>query len=372
MAIKDSKKIKVLIFGMSPLVGGVETYVTSILHGIPQEKISVDLLVKERITGNNGANISGYYNRLLIIPRLEKHPFGAIRALKKECKQNSYDILHFNLCTSYLGIYAAIVKFFSPQTKIIFHSHNGNDKRKIRHFLFKPLINIVADKKIACSEVAAKWMFGTKQFEKGEVEILNNFIDTRSFIFNKAKRQRVRKGLGLQDKFVIGHVGRFSPQKNHEKVIEIFNEVHLKNNKTILMLLGTGPLENKIKIMSKKLNLENNILFLGTKNNINDYYQAMDLFILPSLFEGLPIAGIEAQASGLRCLFSDTIDDKSALSNLVQFIPLNDTSQWAKRICDIAKLNYPRKNMQEVIVNSGYDMKTEIKKIESMYNELAK
>ena len=166
-----------------------------------------------------------------------------------------------------------------------------------------------------------------------------------------------------------GHVGRFDLQKNHKGLIDIFYEVTKEYKNTILLLIGSGILENEIKEYVKELKLENAVMFLCVKDNINEYYQAMDLFVLPSLFEGLPIVAIEAQTSGLQCILSDNIDKNTKITNNVIFLPTNDIELWESNILKTINFKYKRKNMEKEIINANYDLKTEIKKIEKIYME---
>lgn len=361
------KKKKILIYGMTSAVGGIENYIITILQNIDQCIFDIDLLVKEDIIGINSKNIKDYYRKIYKIPSIYKHPIKVFLALKKISKDNKYDVIHFNLCLSTACIYGLVLKLFSNKTKIYIHSHNGSIKNKFKHYIFRPISNIIADKKLACSEVAAKWMFGAKYVKQNKVVLLNNFIDTNKFLFNENIRNKIRKELNIENKFVLGHVGRFDYQKNHKGLIDIFSKVEKENDNVVLILLGTGDLETKIKNYVHYLNLDKKVLFVGLKENANEYYQAMDLFLLPSLYEGLPIVGIEAQASGLKCFFSDTIDKKSDITGNVEFISLGGLNLWEKKISQVVKNGYIRKNMKKSLVIAGYDLEEEIKKIENMY-----
>lgn len=360
--------MKVLIFGVTHLVGGVENYLITLLQHIDKNKFDIDLLVKEDITGINKEKIDGYYNKIYKISDFKRHPIKTIKLLKEISRNNHYDVIHFNICLATTSVYAFILKMFSKNSKVLIHSHNGDDKKKIRHYLFRIILNKFADKKLACSEVAAKWMFGKKAVKNNEVILCNNFIDTDKFLFNESYRNKIRQELNIENKFVIGHVGRFNYQKNHKELIDIFNSVAKENDDVVLILLGTGELVDEIKEYVDNLKLNDKVLFLGLKANTNEYYQAMDLFMLPSLFEGLPIVAIEAQASGLKCLVADTVDKNSDITGNLTFIPLNNIDLWKKEINKIIKSNYKRENMKKVISKSGYDLTTEIKKIENLYS----
>ncbi len=361
------EKRKILIFGMTSIVGGVETYLTTLLSNINHEQFDIDLLVKGDFSGINYEQNKGNYKNLYVIRKLSKHPIKGLKFLKKIAIENQYDVVHFNIgnaCSSICGI---IFKLFSPHTQIFIHSHNGDDPYKLRHYLTRPIMNKIASKKLACSQIAGEWMYGKKVMKKENVILLHNFINTDKFLYNEKIRNQIRKKLNIQNDFVIGHVGRFSEQKNHRYLIDIFYHTLSKHPNIKLMLLGTGELESEIQNYVKELGIEDKVLFLGLQENANEYYQAMDLFVLPSLFEGLPVVGIEAQTSGLKCLFADTIDNKSDITKNVTFIPLNDIDLWTKNIEKVMNSHYQRENMKKLIIKANYDLKTEIKKIEKLY-----
>ena len=359
------KKTKILIWGMTPFVGGVEKYIVNILQNIDNTKFEIDLLVKDDIEGLNGDRIKGFYNKMYKVPKIKKHPIKACQYLRELSKKNKYDIIHFNLGNANMIVYALPLKLFSKDSKLIFHSHNGDDARKITHYISRPILNFIADERIACSKIAASWMYG----KKVNAMLLNNAIDTEKFLFNETIRNKIRKELKIEDCFVIGHIGRFDKQKNHKCLIDIFYQLKKVHKNVILLLIGSGILENEIKEYVKELKLENAVMFLGVKDNTNEYYQAMDLFVLPSLFEGLPIVAIEAQTSGLQCILSDNIDENTKITNNVIFLPTNNIELWKSNILKTINLKYKRKNMEKEIINANYDLKTEIKKIEKIYME---
>lgn len=368
----SKQKSRILVLGMSPRVGGVERYIITLLHNLDRGSFSIDFLIREDITGKNAEDIKGYYENIYKIPNFTKNPLKTIRSIKKIAIQNNYDIVHANICLSSSAVYAFLIKLFSKNTKVYIHSHSASDKKKIRHHIIRPFLNKYSDQKIACSENAAKWMFGDKAFRKNDVKILNNFIDTKHFLYNAKTRNKIRKELNLEDKFVIGHVGRFVSVKNHQWLIDMFAQLSDKNDNYRLILIGTGELEDKIKSHAKTMGIEKKVQFLGTKSNINEYYQAMDLFVLPSLYEGLPIVCIEAQASGLKCLLADTVDKKADISGNVDFLPLDTPLLWQKKIRRIAKNGYRRANMQKTIIAAGYDLKKGVEEIEELYKKETK
>lgn len=362
---------KVLIYGYTSTVGGVETFISNLLMNIDKNEFKIDLLLQEELKGINKERIKNNYDNYYVINNIKKHPVKTLKELFSIYKKNKYDVIYMCLSTASSCIYALPSKIFNRNTKIIIHSHNGNDRKKFQHYLFRILLNKIADKKIACSKLASNWMFGKR---KKDVILINNAIQTNLFTYNKNIRENIRQSLNISDsEFVIGHVGRFNEQKNHTELIDIFNNYLKINSNSKLLLIGAGELEEVIKNKAKKLGILEKILFLGVKSNVNEYYQAMDIFVMPSLFEGLPIVGIEAQTSGLTCLFSDNITKESDIVGTSKFIGLRNIEIWCK---EIKKINENQKEIDRLngkiinsIIEKGYDLRTETKKIENMFKE---
>ena len=195
-------------------------------------------------------------------------------------------------------------------------------------------------------------------------------IDLNNFLFDEKIRNEKRNEMGfLPTDMIIGHVGRFMKQKNHKFIIDIFYELYKRNNNYKLILIGQGPLQNEIEEKVKQLKIENNVLFLGQKKDVYKYYQAMDLFLFPSLYEGLGIAVIEAQTSGLPCVVSDEIPLKTKVSEKIKFISLKKSiNVWCETINKMVKKE--REININRIANAGFNIKTEVKKIEDVYNIL--
>ena len=239
-------------------------------------------------------------------------------------------------------------------------------KNKILQYACNLVLRNNVDVYCACSKIAGESKF-IDSVVKDKLIIIKNGIDVEKFKFNVRKRVELRGLLNIQDdEFVVGHVGRFSDEKNHTFLIDIFNEIVKLRPLSRLMLIGSGELESTVKDKVKLLDLEEKVLFIGNVNNVYDYYQAMDCFVLPSKFEGLPLVGIEAQSVGLLCFFADTITSELGVTSLARYISLNEIPKvWAEKICENNKED--RLDMTEAIKNAGFDIETEIKKIESFY-----
>lgn len=364
---QDNSIIKVLqVNAGTKGYGGVSAIVFNIYKNIDKEKVQFDFLSPNKTTygihrkdiEKMGGNIyelnidkNKIINKVLLSRRLN------------EClRKNKYDIIHINSGSFFFNLQVAMIAKKNRIKRIIVHSHNTlNEKNKIKNLIvkiFKPVLNYYATDFMACSKKAATAMF-TKKVATQKTIIIKNGINIDKFKFNEIIREKIRKELNIEDNFVvIGHVGRFVPQKNHDFLIDCFNEIYKLNKNTVLLLIGEGELEEKIKEKVSKLNLHNNVKFLGLRKNVNEIMQAMDVFVLPSLYEGLPIVGIEAQAAGLKCVMSDTITSEVDITNNVQFLNLeaDSLSKWSKEILKYS--NFDRKEIYKDIITSGYDIKS--------------
>ena len=197
---------------------------------------------------------------------------------------------------------------------------------------------------------------------------MKNAIDSELFIANRNEREKVRKEFGLENQFVVGHVGRMHPQKNHDFLIDVFSEIKKKKQNAKLVLIGTGPLKNKLRKKIQYLGLSEYVIFLGNRKDINRLYQAMDVFIFPSLFEGLGIVSIEAQAAGIPVLCSEGLPPETNITPIYHMLMLKEGAEvWAQSAIDIAKTPLAHSNMQEYIIDSGFDMKVVAEMMEKYY-----
>lgn len=238
-------------------------------------------------------------------------------------------------------------------------SSNSNDgksiKAKAAHVLGKLLYRKYADVKIAPSDLAAKYTFGKKAYRRGEVHILHNALDLNVYSFDEQTRNHIRKEFSIDDNVkIIGHVGRFMSQKNHSFLLDIFNEIHKQNQNTVLMLVGKGELKDKIKEKIKALNLEDSVIFTGVRADIPALLSAMDVFVFPSFYEGIPNTVIEAQATGLPCLIADTITKEANVTGLVRYMPLKAPEEWAKEALNM--ISDTRMQTKEIMIRNGYDI----------------
>lgn len=367
------KPVKVLQIGMTENIGGMETYLMAQYRKLNRDKVRYDFL---NITGESQIVFSDEIKRngdsIYAVPSRHKSPLGHYWSILKLLyqKRHEYKYVVLNTCSLYYVFPLFIAALVGIPHRVI-HSHNSGDEitesflrkclKKINIFLMK----ISVTDYWACSKLAGEWMFKGNPFQ-----VIHNAIDTPKFIFNPAVRRRVRRELGIENKFVIGTVARFSPQKNHEFLIDIFKEVVSKREDAVLMLVGDAAgFQDRLEMIKQKVqdyHLEDKVLFLGMRKDTNELYQAMDCHVLPSKFEGLSITAIETQAAGLPCVCSDAFSPETAITDLFTTMSLSASpEEWGNNI--IAHINAIHKNMQKEIILAGYDATTEIKKIEEFY-----
>lgn len=364
------KKIKILYIVPSlRICNGVASYAINYFKNINTEIIHIDF-----ITGLDEESI--YYNeirekgsKIYYIPKITfKNFWQSIKQIKNFFKENKYDIIHCHVLN--MGVfYMYFAKKYGVKTRILHnHSTKSADKKinQIRNDILVPLVVKNANKYCACSQMAGDAMFKNKKYN-----VINNAINIEKFEYNQEIRDKIRKLENIKDEYIIGNVGRFVPVKNQLFLLDIFIEYLKINENSKLMLIGGGILEDQIieKIINNKL--EDKVIIKKSITNVNEYLQAMDIFVLPSLYEGLPVVGVEAQASGLPCLFANTVTEEIKLIDDCEFVELDNMDKWINSIEKIRK-NYKRKNQTENIKKKGYDIKTESLRLEEYYKDIIK
>lgn len=361
--------IRVLQLGMTDNLGGIETFLMNYYRNIDKTKIQFDfiniypnkLCFQNEIENLGGKvyKVHSYYN----------HPIKYLNDVIKIINDNDYHIVHCNMNSAAM-LYPIIAGKKSNAKIVIAHSHNSSsDKgiiKTIMHNINRHFIPLYANEYFACSEKAGEWFFSKKIRASNKYKIINNAVDMKKYEYNEKIREEKRKELKIKDNaFVIGHVGRFSKQKNHSFLIDTFNKIHNENNNAILLLIGQGPLESKIKEKVNNLNLQDSVIFLGKRLDVNEWYNAMDLFVLTSLYEGLPVVGVEAQSNGLPCIFSDNITREISISKSVEYLPLNET-KWVKNISNY----YTFERNKNTNISNDFDIKYAAKKLEKIYENM--
>lgn len=357
--------IRVLQIVPNMQAGGLENFIMNIYRKIDRESIQFDFLVhyKERKHFDDEIEkLGGKIYRMTL--RDDNNIFKYMADLNSFYKEHpEYKIIHCHM--SSIGFINFFIAKKNGVKVRIAHSHNSNTEKNIKGFiksvLIKPL-KYISTHNFACSNEAGKFLFGKRQFE-----VIPNAIDMELYRFNSETRKQERERLNIENKLVVGHIGRFELQKNHKYIIDVFKEVIKVDESAVLLLAGDGSLIEKIKLYVKKINIESNVKFLGVVKDANKLYQAMDCFILPSFFEGLPVVGIEAQVSGLRCLFSSAITKEVKISQLTKFLGIKkkNIEEWKENILNFEK--YDRENIYDAVKDSKYNIKTMVSFIQNFY-----
>ena len=359
---------KVLIVGMTPEKGGRETFIMDLYRRIDRSKIQFDYI--NTCPNKNIAftdEIQEMGGRILYVPMLRHGPIAHYRTLHRVFAEGHYHAVYYN-ANSFLknaDVFQVAEQYQVPLR--ILHSHNSSDLIK------QPLIQRIREHKarqaivryvthyFSCSTEAGKWMFG----EETPFTVINNGIDTERFDFCSEVREQLRSAHAVGNKTVYGTVARIRPEKNPFFLLDVFSEIHHLQPDSVLWHIGGGSLEPELREKIALLGLEDSFLLLGRKDNVEDYLNAMDLFLLPSIHEGFPITLVEAQTSGLRCLIADTITPDVDLTGNITFLPLTkDPKEWAETA--IALASYKRNSCRPAIIEKGFDVATRVADFEQL------
>ncbi len=336
--------------------GGVESVVMNYYRHIDRSKVQFDFFVDEDSTAIPREEIENAGGRLYIIPPYQRlHRY--LPALVRLFRENRYRIVHAHINT--LSVFPLFAAKLAGVPVRVAHSHStaakGETKKNILKYTLRPFSRVFATDYAACSRYSGEWLFGKRAMERGDVTVFNNAIDLDRFRYDEAVRSQVRGELGLEGKFVIGHVGRFCFQKNQEFLIDIYREVYKEEPNAVLLLIGGG--EDRAKI-EEKVNAitEGKVFLLGNRADVDRLYQAMDVFVLPSRYEGLPVVGVEAQAAGLPCVFSDAVTKDVCLTPTAGFCRCEEpTRAWAESILRLAGTE--RSGGEDALRQKGFDIR---------------
>lgn len=373
--MSEKEQIRVLV--VAPLrVGGVTSMMINIQERINREQLNFDYLVFHDTIEPRENEVYAMGSKKLVasaddVKWQPKRFFTRLLRIKKVCKDNNVKVLHYNADTpmAVLNILAARaggVKY------VTIHSHNAgfedrsNWLTRLLCLGLKPLIPIVCNSFWGCSEKAAEFLLPSKMINEKKYRVLTNGIELSRFGFQKEIRDNTRKILDVKDSFVIGHAGRFSTQKNHRFLLEIFKRIYYIDDKAVLILFGVGELFDEIKSEAQKLEISDRVIFYGASSEMEKMYMAMDVFVMPSLHEGLPVTGIEAQASGLPCIFADTITKEVDITSMSKFLPINDDIDiWVTTIMECK--GKARFESLELLKHKGYDIADTAHTVEEFY-----
>ncbi len=346
--------------------GGVERYVMNLYRHIDREKVQFDFLMSESNDGWFGEEIKLLGGRIYHVCSLTINPIKHCQEVTKIVRENNYNIVHRHTgnAIAFLDIRAA--KKGGAKVCIL-HSHNPQAGKPVIHYISKVLFSTDCIR-FACSKESAEFLFGKRE----DYQIRKNAINIDDFIFSKDKRETLRCGLNIDNKLVIGHIGRFERQKNHKMLVDIFNEIHKRVQDSVLVCIGDGELFDEIKNYCSKLGLEESVLMLGSRNDVNEIINVFDVFLFPSIYEGFGITLIENQANGLKCFASkDKVPIDANIANNVIYISLEEPAvKWSEKILETS-LNRDFDAIQ-LIRKKGYDIKDEAKRMQNYYLQVEK
>ena len=365
------------VFGDIFKRGGTEAVMKGIFDHIDRSRFRIDFLLLSDAPDNTaltkhieecGSSVYHITGRGSDYPEHRKQ-------LKRFFEEHSYDIVHTHMDAIGDEVLAAAKKA-GVEIRVA-HSHNTDQlasPRTVKERIHKGLIlaerrrlRKLATHFVACSGDAGRWLFGEERCRGDRYLLFKNAIDPDDFIFSDEKYNEIRRSLGVGDEPVIGHVGTFNYQKNHEFLIRVFAKVHARTDARLL-LVGTGPLEQDIRSLAGKMGIADSVMFMGSRDDVKDLLIGMDVFAFPSRFEGLGVAIVEAQASGLKCVVSDRVPSEVDISGLVTFLPTDGGEEaWAEAILSSLENRDRRMSPAEKIREAGYDMRTEIHELEDFY-----
>lgn len=363
--------IRVAVVAGKVDTGGKKNLIMEYYRHVNREIVQFDFICDSDSKSIPTKEIETLGGRVFVIAPYQ-NIFKNMSDLRKLFKKNRYSIVH--AYNSTMNLFPMLVaKMCGVPVRIsesISMAHN-NDWKTIIKVLLRPLSKLYANYYISCGSDCGRWQFGNKLFDVGKVNVFRTVIDTVFNSYNSELRKKTRKLYGWEDKIVVGHIGRFTAQKNSVHMIEIFAAVARKESKAVLCLIGDGVLKEDIMNKIKELGIESQVDYLGRREDIQQFYNAMDCFILPSLYEGLPVVGLEAECCGLPVFFSTEITREANACELGHFIDLEESVDvWADEILKVSRENMPiRSNHAKEVQNAGFDSASEAMRLQKFYLE---
>ncbi|MBQ9686741.1 MAG: glycosyltransferase family 1 protein [Oscillospiraceae bacterium] len=349
-------------------VGGSQTMILNIYRNIDRSRIQFDFVLDHPDETYFAEDVKALGARIYTMPVFRGTNAGEIRRDWNNFfyTHPEYRVLHSHV-RSYASLYLPVARQHGVKT--IIHSHNTSNgsgmTAMVKNALQRPLRD-QADILMACSTEAGEWLYGKKACQSDRFVFLPNAVDTRRFRPDEQRRRAARRELGLDGRLVIGHVGRFNEQKNHGFLLEAFKLVHDRNPRAALLLVGEGPLQLEMAQKAVDLGIAEDVIMTGNRNDVPELLAAMDVFAFPSLFEGLPVTLIEAQAAGLPCVISDAITRDVDISPLIERLPIDSAEAWADALLEKRE----HRDVTRDIVRAGFDVQASTQRISELYTRL--
>lgn len=345
--------MKVLQLGMTANHGGVESFILNYAKALNQYGVEFDYVDLQGYGVPQSERLLAEGSRIFTMKDYRKHPLLTMKRLKQIVREGHYDCIHVNMLS--LASMVPVLGTLGSGTPVLIHSHNSKAlglPRKALHAVNSTFLRMLPVTRLACGKMAGDWMFGSKPYE-----VVPNAVNVEHYRFRTEHRTALRSGLGVgEDTLVLGFVGRLSPQKNPTYLAKILAAVKKQGIQNVkLLIVGDGELQEAVRQTAAELEIAQDVLFVGSQTNVNQWYSAMDALLLPSLWEGLPLVGVEAQTAGLPCFFSDHITTEIVMTDLVQFFALTDTADnWAQAIVRHRKTGAQRSAYADQMGQTNY------------------
>lgn len=314
--------------------GGIEMVLMNYCRFMDHKRVQFDFYYAEDSSFVQKNEMQMLGAGIYPIPAYSK-PFAFHHALYCAFKEKNYQIVHVHLNT--MSVFALFAAWRAKVPVRICHNHStahwSEGKVTLLKYFLRPLNKVFANRYFACGNAAGRWLYGKRWMDSGKVTVIPNAIDTKRFMYDSDARMRLRQELGIDEKtFVVGHVGRFKHQKNHRYLLRVFRDVLYRKPDSVLLLVGDGRKQAEIQRLANEMGIASRVIFAGVRNDVDKLYSVMDVFCLPSYYEGMPIVAWEAQCNGLPCLFSDQVTKEAILNPNAMNIPLDQTGIWADAI----------------------------------------
>ena len=349
--------------------GGAESMIMNLYRNVDRNKVQFDFVIHTDEDCDFTDEVLALGGRIYSAPRYNvKNHIVYKKWWQSFFKEHTeYNVIHGHMY-SIASIYLSIAKKYGVVT--ISHSHSSSAKTgisgKVKLLIQLPLRNI-PHWLFSCSDKAGKWLYGKNVKKRKNYVLLKNAIDTDKYTYNREIANKVREEFNIQNRFVVGHVGRLFAPKNHMYLLEVFSEILREKPDAVLMLVGTGPMKGQIEDKIAKIGIKGSVIMTGVRSDVNELMQAMDAFVFPSFYEGLPVTVVEAQAAGLPCFVSDTVTDEVCITELVKMMSIKkEPIEWAREIL-VMSGEFQRENAKQKIVDAGYDIKATASWLQNFY-----
>ncbi len=351
-----------IVGSMAP--SGIGNYIMNVYRHIDRSKVQFDFIVHEHREVSFEEEIESMGGKIYVATQKHDSPIKNFRDIRSVVKKGGYNVVFRHADNAMVALDLLAAKMGGARVRIP-HSHSTSTPNPNSHYMFQPMLNKMATMRFACSEAAGEWLYGKGQ----DFRVIQNAIDLEDFSFKKSERDVTRKKLSLHNKTVVGHIGNFMPVKNHFFMLDVLKEMVKKNPDTVLLLVGDGDLRPQIEKKIDNIELRDHVILAGVRTDTPALLSAMDAFIFPSFYEGMPIAMVEAQATGLPCIVSDPITRLVDVSDRVTYLPLDKKAEvWADKILEEADTYRDKRDNTDRarFVEAGFDINEMVKTYEEL------